>query len=768
MADKNIKIQVIDKKATVIGTPVIVCGNSDYTATFTFDGEWSLTGPKTARFVYVRDGVAKHEDVAFSGNVVAVPVLENVAFVDVGVFAGNLCTTTPARVPCKKSILCGSGAPHDPTPDIYDQIMKLFEDLAAAGGFGATEAQARQIEKNKQDIAQLGTTKAEQTDVASLTSTVDQNTQDIVQLETTKAAQTDLAALAARMDTFTHLEEGSTTGDAELADIRAGYDGTQYATAGAAVRGQANALAAKIETLTDARPSENLFSRACAYHWYRASDGVVKESAKTLTFVVPFTGKEFSILNPFFAYSSGGCYMRFLSSMPEIGDNLAECQLASVKLLQEYQIRQVAEGTKYIWLTVRDESVNDTYTEQEVFEKCMLLNGAYKREYIPPVVATVSKNILDSNLLNMVNTLYDCEPGVYSTSDSSVVAPSFVGNPAFMLSQLKYTDVIELFNSLNLGMEKSIIGYATTASGEEDPTRPIYCYSLRNPLNRCKGFYPNGRRLLVIAGQHGDEKNGVYGLYKILKEYADGVSLYLSDMLDRVELDIIPVVNPYGFDNNTRNNARNVNINRNFDYYWADYESADKGPAKESEHETQAIVRFIEAHVGDYYGLVDIHCSTRYQGTEQLMAQMFANSTTLRQHFCSQISRCNRKWKKKYNMDIIELQIGRETDKNGAANKNGGLTGEIGNIPQLAGWFTQTTQRFACEIECPKHITTYVGASESGSDISNGYKYLWYGYPTPQISMDVIAATLSAFDKTMELLYSSAINYEPIQGAEGE
>lgn len=247
MADKNIKIQVIDKKATVIGTPVIVCGNSDYTATFTFDDEWSLTGPKTARFVYVKDGKVQHEDVAFSGNVVAVPVLENVDSVDVGVFAGNLCTTTPARVPCRRSILCGSGAKQDPTPDVYDQIMKLFSDLAAAGGFGATEAQARQIEQNKQDIAQLEATKAKQTDVASLASTVGQNSQDIAQLEATKAAQTDMAVLAARMDTFTHLEEGSTTGDAELADIRAGYDGTQYATAGAAVRGQANALAAKIE-----------------------------------------------------------------------------------------------------------------------------------------------------------------------------------------------------------------------------------------------------------------------------------------------------------------------------------------------------------------------------------------------------------------------------------------------------------------------------------------------------------------------------------------
>lgn len=65
-------------------------------------------------------------------------------------------------------------------------------------------------------------------------------------INTIQTQQTNLAneqnTLSNRMDTFTSLSSGSTTGDAELQDIRVGANGVTYPNAGDAVRGQYSQL----------------------------------------------------------------------------------------------------------------------------------------------------------------------------------------------------------------------------------------------------------------------------------------------------------------------------------------------------------------------------------------------------------------------------------------------------------------------------------------------------------------------------------------------
>ena len=120
-----ININVANKRPTVDGTPIIVCGNSDYQIQFTFDEEWDNSLMKHARFAWRKGGDARYIDVPFLGDTVDVPMLTEVRFVYVGVYTDHLQTTTPARIACEYSIRCNSGEDiQEPTPE--DVLVDLF------------------------------------------------------------------------------------------------------------------------------------------------------------------------------------------------------------------------------------------------------------------------------------------------------------------------------------------------------------------------------------------------------------------------------------------------------------------------------------------------------------------------------------------------------------------------------------------------------------------------------------------------------------------
>lgn len=141
----NIKITVAKKRATLAQEARIVCGNSDYTVTFAFGDEWARYSVKTARFTYKVKGLRRKQEVVFSGNTCPVPTLSNTDEVLIGVYAGNLQTTTGAAVPCERSILCGDPVHEDPPEDVYNQVVELcgeavdaaksVEDRANSGEF---------------------------------------------------------------------------------------------------------------------------------------------------------------------------------------------------------------------------------------------------------------------------------------------------------------------------------------------------------------------------------------------------------------------------------------------------------------------------------------------------------------------------------------------------------------------------------------------------------------------------------------------------------
>lgn len=126
----DIHINVTDKIALASGIPDIVCGNNDYTAVFTFDSEWDEYEAKTARFVFMKNGAPAYTDVLFTGDTVQIPALYDTPEVMIGVYAGDIHTTTPARISCIPCITDGAPVHCEPTPDVYNQLMKYLAEIA--------------------------------------------------------------------------------------------------------------------------------------------------------------------------------------------------------------------------------------------------------------------------------------------------------------------------------------------------------------------------------------------------------------------------------------------------------------------------------------------------------------------------------------------------------------------------------------------------------------------------------------------------------------
>lgn len=111
--------------------------------------------------------------------------------------------------------------------------------------------------------------------------------------------------------------------------------------------------------------------------------------------------------------------------------------------------------------------------------------------------------------------------------------------------------------------------------------------------------------LLFIAGTHGNEHGTCYGLPYFMQGMITPPPACRA-LVDKLKAMfawfVIPVLNPWGFEFHERVNVNSVNLNRNYDYKWAEYvenpsDPRDaKGSAPFSEKETQMVKNVVETY----------------------------------------------------------------------------------------------------------------------------------------------------------------------------
>lgn len=116
------------------------------------------------------------------------------------------------------------------------------------------------------------------------------------------------------------------------------------------------------------------------------------------------------------------------------------------------------------------------------------------------------------------------------------------------------------------------------------------------------------------AAIHGWEWENAFGLMRLLEVLCENPKVEGMDTA-KLHFKVVPVQNPYGYDHFVRQNARGVDLNRNFDFHWAAFQDTQdvampwdysyKGARAASERETQIIQGIINRH--HPICLIDLH-----------------------------------------------------------------------------------------------------------------------------------------------------------------
>lgn len=143
--------------------------------------------------------------------------------------------------------------------------IRVISTLESAGNFPTVEAGSVGVGNKRLDA--ILTSLDEETSKKASAESVSNINANVSTIET------KVNALSSRMDSFSKLENGSTTGDAELIDGRIGGNGVTYNNIGSAIRGQYGELKNDIKYNGD---YVDLVEKAHVYGYSKVINAVIR------------------------------------------------------------------------------------------------------------------------------------------------------------------------------------------------------------------------------------------------------------------------------------------------------------------------------------------------------------------------------------------------------------------------------------------------------------------------------------------------------------
>ena len=243
----------------------------------------------------------------------------------------------------------------------------------------------------------------------------------------------------------------------------------------------------------------------------------------------------------------------------------------------------------------------------------------------------------------------------------------------------QYSAMVDAWDAL---MEESD-GYITreTIGTASDETSTMYLYKLIPTAYRNMAIneYNRPPKVIVVPSLHGFEKSAAFGAYYFARDLVHNYDKnpVLNSLRTKCIIYVVPVGNPYGFNNNLRKNANGVDLNRN----WGTPDGTSSGGSTDPDSpyyageepfdqpETQAIKAVIDANL-DIILLVDFHTNGQYKVSSwanvnwislghRVISDMYCRKTYTAA--VSQIAEITENFIKEYNLDTNGDTIGNIT-----------------------------------------------------------------------------------------------------------
>jgi len=204
---------------------------------------------------------------------------------------------------------------------------------------------------------------------------------------------------------------------------------------------------------------------------------------------------------------------------------------------------EIPDDCEVIWLAVGIPNNPYVYFPQN----CSLINESSCTDYLYGKIQNIPQQI-DNIEKNYRNTYL-----------------KYVGGESIPIGndRINYDDFIELWDSFLTDYPNIVT--KDVISKDSSNTYDIYKYV----------FTPEyyDYTIFLTAGMHGNEYEGFWGLYRLMKYlYTYG---YKEDTLRKIlrscRIICIPVLNPYGMQNNQRYNSLNYDQNYNYDVDWSQF-----------------------------------------------------------------------------------------------------------------------------------------------------------------------------------------------------